>query len=195
MRGDTNFKGSDSSDPTVYSLYSGLNTVFLSWAKNTTRWLYVTLTGHITITIFSGKNESLRSEPKHMVLVFDDFVPKLLFPSWCYRFLLERILVERVNSADQINLVVTCTAACKCHHLIKNIKFLSEMWHLKQIKDLAIANIARFASLNAVFLSWAKNVKFWDVAIANSLTQSNLHDVQFESIWLFYKRLHIYKRL
>ena len=71
-------------------------------------------------------------------------------------FVLERILVERINSADQINLVVICTADCTCHHLIKNKYFLSEMRNLRQIRDFAISNVARFASLNAVFLSWAK---------------------------------------
>ena len=30
---------------------------------------------------YFGKNESLRSEPNHMVLVVDDFALKLLFPS------------------------------------------------------------------------------------------------------------------
>ena len=44
-------------------------------------WLYVTLTGHKTIRHILGKNESLRSEPKHIELVLDDFASKLLFPS------------------------------------------------------------------------------------------------------------------
>ena len=35
--------------------------------------------------------------------------------------------IERVNSADQIGLVVTCGADCTCHHLSKNVNFLSEM--------------------------------------------------------------------
>ena len=68
-------------------------------------------------------------------------------------FLLERILVERVNSADQINLVVTCTADGTSHYLTKNKYFLTEMRNLRQIRDLAIENVARFSSLNAVFLS------------------------------------------
>ena len=68
-------------------------------------------------------------------------------------FLLERILVKRVNSADQINLVVTCTADGTSHHLTKNEYFLTEMRNLRQVKDFAIANVARFASLIAVFLS------------------------------------------
>ena len=103
------------------------------------------------------KNERVRSEPKHMVLEFDYFSPNLMFPSWCDIFLLERILVERVNLANQIKLVVTCTADCTCHHLTENVYFLSEMWNLKHIRDLAIANVARFSSLNAVFLFWTKN--------------------------------------
>ena len=36
-------------------------------------------------------------------------------------FLLEKILLEQVNSAGQINLGVTCTYDCTCHHLTKNI--------------------------------------------------------------------------
>ena len=111
---------------------------------------------------YFGKNKRLRSEPKYMKHALDDFAPKLLFPSWCYRiFSLERILVALFNSADLVNLVVTCTADCTCHHLSKNVYFLSEMWNLKQIRDLAIANVARFPSLNAVFLSWTKNTTAW----------------------------------
>ena len=91
----------------------------------------------------------------------------MIFPlNYCFQadvivFLLEKILVERFNSADQIDLVVTWTDNCTCHHLTKNICFLSEMWNLRQIRDLAIANVARFASLNAVFLSWEKNTTSW----------------------------------
>ena len=56
--------------------------------------------------------------------------------------LLEGILVERVNSADQTNVEVTYTADGTSHHLTKNIYFLSEMRNLRQIRDLAIANVA-----------------------------------------------------
>ena len=66
-------------------------------------------------------------------------------------FLFARSFVERVNSALQINLVVTCTADCTCRHLIKNVYFLNEMLNLRQIRDLTIPNVARFASLNAAF--------------------------------------------
>ena len=61
--------------------------------------------------------------------------------------------MERVNSADQINLVMICTADCTCRHLSKNVYFLNEMLNLRQIRDLAIPNVALFASLNSVFLS------------------------------------------
>ena len=94
---------------------------------------------------------------------------------WCYVFFLERILVERVNSADPINLVMTCTADCTCHHLTKYIYFLSEMWNLKQIRNLAIANVARFASLNDVFLSWEKNTTTWlYVTLTGHITIRNI---------------------
>ena len=105
--------------------------------------------------------KSLRSDPKHMALLFDDFsflskkyhyvvvchshgtmynpptyfekkwkleeriymvlvfdVPPL---NYCFEadvmdFFSGRSLVERFNSADQINLLVACTADCTCHH-------------------------------------------------------------------------------
>ena len=80
-------------------------------------WLYVTLTGLcITLRHILKKSESLRNEPKYMVLVFD--VPPL---NYCFEadvmdFFSGRSLVERFNSADQINLLVACTADCTCHH-------------------------------------------------------------------------------
>ena len=120
--------------------FGSLNAVFQSWAKNTT-------------PTYFGKNESLTSEPKHKKLVIDDFAAELLFPSWCYCFLLARNLVGRVNSACLINLLVICTADCTWHHLTEKVYFLCETWNLKQIRYLATANVARFASLNAVFLS------------------------------------------
>ena len=107
------------------------------------------------------KNESITSEPKHMILVFDDLASNYRFEADIMNFLLGRSLVERFKPADKINLVVTCTADCACHHMIKNVYFLKEMWNLKQIRDLAIVNVARFASLNAVFLSSAKNTTAW----------------------------------
>ena len=36
-------------------------------------------------------------------------------------FLLERVSVELVHSAEQINVVVTFTADCTCNHLTKNV--------------------------------------------------------------------------
>ena len=65
----------------IVARFVSLNAVFLSGAKNITTWLYVTLTGHITIRHILEKNESLKSEPKHMVLAFHDFAPNLVFPS------------------------------------------------------------------------------------------------------------------
>ena len=65
----------------IVARFVSLNVVFISGAKNITTWLYVTLTGHITIRHILEKNESLRSEPKHMALAFYDFATNLLFPS------------------------------------------------------------------------------------------------------------------
>ena len=53
---------------------------FFSREKNTTTWLYVTLTGDITIRNILEKNDRLRIGPNHMVHEFDDFALKLLFP-------------------------------------------------------------------------------------------------------------------
>ena len=58
----------------------------------------------------------MRIEPHNIGLAFDVLTPK---PSCLIRFSLlifETNVVERVNSG-QINLVVTCTANCTCHHL------------------------------------------------------------------------------
>ena len=65
----------------IVARFVTLNAVFLSGAKNITTWLYVTLTGHITIRYILEKNESLRSEPKHMALACHDFASNLQFPS------------------------------------------------------------------------------------------------------------------
>ena len=93
-----------------------LNAVFLSWAKNTTTWLYVTLTGHITIRHILDKIQSLRSEHKRMVLVIDDFASKLLFPSWCYDFFCwkeswsnELIQPNKLTSCWHVRLIVHVT--------------------------------------------------------------------------------------
>ena len=79
-----------------------------------------------------GANQSI-----YYYIVFNDDAPKLLLQPDVTVFLLERILVERVNSAVLMNLVVTCTVDCTCHHLTRNVYFSSEIWNLKQIKDLA----------------------------------------------------------
>ena len=55
----------------------------------------------------------------------------ILLLNYCFQtdvtVLFFRIIVgvERVNSADEINLVVTCTADSICHHLGKNVYFLA----------------------------------------------------------------------
>ena len=92
----------------------------------------------------------------------------MIFPlNYCFQtdvtvlFFGKIVGVERVNSAGEINLVVTCTADCTCHHLGKNVCFLSDMWNLKEIRDLPVAIVASFVSLNAVFLSGAKNITTW----------------------------------
>ena len=91
----------------------------------------------------------------------------LILPlTYCFQvddviFLLESILVELVHSAEQINVVVTFSADCTCNHPTKNVYFLSEMWNLKEIRNLAIAIVARFVSWNADFLSGAKTITTW----------------------------------
>ena len=87
-----------------------------------------------------------------MVLVLDVFSLNNCYQPDHVIFLLQRTLVGPGNSTDQFDLVVTCTADCTYHHLTKSIYFLNEMWNLKQIRDLAIANVGRFASLNTVFV-------------------------------------------
>ena len=134
--------------------------------KNITTWLYVTLTGYVTIRHILGKIQSLRSEQKRIVLVFDDFVSKLLLPTWCYVFLLKRILVEQVNSAVLMNLVVTCTADCTSHHLTKDVYFLSEIWNLKQIKDLANRKCCSISLFERCFSFLSK--KYHSVVIYHS---------------------------
>ena len=108
-----------------------LNAVFLSWAKNTTTWLYVTLTGHIAIRNILekmnawGANQSIYYSYSMMLPLNYCFQPDVMV------FLLQRILVERVNLADLMNLVVTFTADYTCHHLTKNCIFLARNMKFK----------------------------------------------------------------
>ena len=92
------------------TLLGSLKDFFRSWAKNIYTWLYVTLTGHGHVTDFE-KNESMKSEPQEMVLVFDSITALLPCLSRCF----ERNIVKWGNSS-QIDFVVTCTADCTCHH-------------------------------------------------------------------------------
>ena len=167
--------------------FASLNAVFLSWAKNTTAWLYVTLTGHITIRHILEKmkawaaNQSICNTHSMILPLYYCFQGDVMV------FLLENMLVGRVDSTDLINLVVTCSADCTCHHLTKNVYFLSEKWNLKQIRDLAIANVPRFASFNAVFLSLQLSKKYHCVVICHSDGTCN-HPTYFGKKWKLEER-------
>ena len=146
----------------IVARFVSLNAAFLPGAENITTWLYVTLTGHITIRHFLKEMKAWRA------IQIKRYSYSMILPlNYCFQtdvtvlFFGKIVGVERVNSADQINLVVTCTADCTCHHLGKNVYFLSDMWNLKEIRDLPIAIVARFVSLNAVFLSGEKNITTW----------------------------------
>ena len=58
----------------------------------------------------------MRSELQNIGLAFDVLTPKLLCLIRFMHLIFETNVVERVNSG-QINLAVTCTANCTCHHL------------------------------------------------------------------------------
>ena len=89
---------------------------FILEQRNIYTWLYVPVTGHITIGHILRKNKSMRSEPQSIGLAFDVLTPKLSCLIEFRHFIFETNVVERVNSG-QISLVVTCTAVCTCHHL------------------------------------------------------------------------------
>ena len=80
-------------------------------------WLYVPVTGHVTIGHILRKSKSMRSEPQNIGLAFDVLTPKLSCLIRFSHLIFETNVVERVNSG-QISLVVTCTTVCTCHHLI-----------------------------------------------------------------------------
>ena len=58
----------------------------------------------------------MRIAPQGMVLEFDVLTPKLPSLSQGSRPIFETSIVQLVNPG-QINLVVTCTADCTCHHM------------------------------------------------------------------------------
>ena len=68
-----------------------------------------------------GKNERIGANQR----IYYSY--SMMLPiNYCFQadvmfFLLERILVERVYSADLMNLVVTFTADCTSPHLTKNV--------------------------------------------------------------------------
>ena len=50
---------------------ASLKAFFILEQKNSYTWLYVPVTGHITIWHILGKNKSMSSEPQDMVLAVD----------------------------------------------------------------------------------------------------------------------------
>ena len=58
----------------------------------------------------------MRTEPQNVGLAFDVLTPKISYLIRFSHLIFEINVVERDNSG-QINLVVTCTADCTCHHL------------------------------------------------------------------------------
>ena len=95
-------------------------------------WLYVPLTGHITIWDILGKDKSMRSEPQDIGLAFDVLTPKLPCLTWFNNLIFETNVVERVNSS-QISLVVTCTTGCTCHH---EVTLHRNQWNKSERKRL-----------------------------------------------------------
>ena len=130
---------------------ASLKAFFILKQRNIYTWLYVPVTGHITIRHILRKNENMRSEPQNFALAFDVLTPEL---SCLIRFghlIFQTNVVQRVNSG-RICLVVTCTADCTCHHLKipgKNWNFWQNWSIWNKYKHLAIPNNARLASLKA----------------------------------------------
>ena len=60
----------------IFSNHSKIK--FISSHRRVISSMYVLLTGHITISPILSKNQSKRTEPKDMVLVFDVITSKLL---------------------------------------------------------------------------------------------------------------------
>ena len=128
--------------------FAWLNDILLSWGKNTTAWLYVTLTGHITIRHNLEKVKAWEANQSIWYSYSTFFSLNNCYQPDDVVFLLQRTLVGPGNSADQFDLVVTCTADCTYHHLTKSIYFLNEMWNLKQIREL----VERVSSANQINL-------------------------------------------
>ena len=68
----------------------GLKAFFVLEQRNIDTWLYVTLTGHITIRPILEKNQSIRSEPQNIQFIFHVTTTKQPSQSRCY----ERNIVE-----------------------------------------------------------------------------------------------------
>ena len=56
-----------------------LKAFFIHEQRNIYTWLYVPVTGHITIWHILRKNKSMRSEPQNIGLAFDVLTPKYFF--------------------------------------------------------------------------------------------------------------------
>ena len=89
-----------------------------------------------------------------MLVAFNVFTPKLLYLKGCYA--LCSLSLNELSHTKFINLVVTCTDHCTCHDLRipdKKLNFGGICEILNIYRNLAIAKVARLASLNAVFVS------------------------------------------
>ena len=90
------------------------------------------LCNHLT---YFEKNQTMRSEPKDMVLALDVTTPK---PPCLNRW--HRTNIDELANSSKIYFVVTCIADSTCHHLTnsgKKLKFPAEMRNSKQIREIS----------------------------------------------------------
>ena len=148
----------------------------------------------------------MRSEPQGIVLAFDVFTPILPSLVNVINLMSVRSVVQRFNSA-QINLMVTCTDDCTCHHLTIHAKnsMLWDKWEVwNKCRHLPIAiPVARLASLNAFLYSQAKKYLYVviylpltvDITIWHTVIQNRTMRSEWQHIVLAFDIFPLYYRL
>ena len=107
-----------------------LRTFLLLEKRNIDTWLYVLLTGHITIWHFE-KYQTRRIELKDMLLGVYAITPKLLcLRRWHGKILLNELTLDKLASWRHVPVIVLVTI---WQNSRKKLKFLGELRNSKQI--------------------------------------------------------------
>ena len=116
---------------------------FILEQRNIYAWLYVPVTGHITIWHIWKENKRIRSEPQDMVLSFDVLNPKLSCPIDLSTLFSKQTLLNELTPAKLVSWWHVYTADCTCYHRkisATNRKFWENWATWNKYKHLAISN-------------------------------------------------------